>query len=286
MDLRRLVVTVLAPLWITGSAAAARAQGPGEPGSEAIDDPKLARRLGTRIELGAPPAVAAEADGAGETGATPDSGGSVEARDESGGASLMPEVGGRELALGAGPDEVDTAGPIAPEGPRRTPRIKLGLRRFTFAQIAATAKATGTPGADEPFNVLSLDLYPVSSAWRLGLTTQYGWEGGTFRQGGDAFLAQSASLGGQVPGQVFTPFFEVYAGGGLMQRTHKDIMLNAAATAYGQLGVDVGSEIFLARYFCLSGALGYIHAGNGFVKSASFGSFSVDTISFKLGVGL
>ena len=167
----------------------------------------------------------------------------------------------------------------------------LGLRMLapTLGAVVLVGLASGlaqTRGL--VFAPVRVDLGRLASgeAWRLGLTTQYGWEGGTFRQGGDAFLAQSASLGGQVPGQVFTPFFEVYAGGGLMQRTHKDIMLNAAATAYGQLGVDVGSEIFLARYFCLSGALGYIHAGNGFVKSASFGSFSVDTISFKLGVGL
>ncbi|HVR02645.1 MAG TPA: hypothetical protein VMT47_10975, partial [Polyangia bacterium] len=83
---------------------------------------------------------------------------------------------------------------------------------------------------------------------------------------------------------VVTPFIEAYAGGGYMQRTHAG--LNAVATAYGQLGVDVGTEVFLARHFFLSAALGFIHAADGFVKDNAFGSFSVDTWSFKLGFGL
>jgi hypothetical protein len=276
MSMRRLVVTVLGPLWIAALSvsATARAQEPGSLEiSEGIDDPKLARRLGTRIEL-------TPAAGPAETGAPADADG---ARGAS--AAVSPLVSPATGDLGLAPaGEVQAGPPARPEQPRYTPRLKLGFRHFTFAQIGA--KATGQPGPDEPFDVLSLDLYPVSSAWRFGLTTQYGWEGGTFRQGGDAFIAQSVSLGGQIPGQVFTPFFEAYAGGGLLQRTHKELMLNAAATAYGQIGIDVGSEIFLGRYFCVSGALGFIHAGNAFAKSNAFGSFSVDTLSFKLGIGI
>jgi hypothetical protein len=250
-SLRRLVVQALVSLWVARAAGAARAQGSGAlEASGGIDDPKLERRLGTRVELGA--------------------------------AQPAPsEVG---VARIDAPIVVETLAPLAPRAPRarRTPGLKLGYRRFTFAQVGASS--TAGPGTDEPFDVLSLDFYPISSSWRLGLTTQYGWQSGTFRQGGDAFIAQSVSLGGQIPGPVVTPFIEAYAGGGYMQRTHAG--LNAVATAYGQLGADVGTEVFLARHFFLSAALGFIHAANGFVKDNTFGSFSVDTWSFKLGLGL
>ena len=272
-SLRRLVVNVLMPLCVAGVSSVSRpvfAQQVGvSEDSEEIDDPKLARRLGARVEL-APSAATAPA------GAAPPLGPGGIAAVPTGGAAPPSAV---EAPPPAGQGE---APPLAQGTEPRTPRMKLAYRRFVFAQVGATAMAG--PGASEPFDVLSVDFYPVSSEWRFGLTTQYGWEEGTFRQGGDAFIAQSVSLGGQIPGHVFTPFLEAYAGGGYMQRTHAG--LNSVATAYGQLGVDLGTELFLARHFCLSAAIGYIHAGNGFVKDATFGSFSVDAFSFKLGVGL
>jgi hypothetical protein len=263
--LQRLAVHLLVPLSLACVAASARAQEAATPrGPEAIDDPKLERRLGTRVDL-APETSAAAAGGVTAGGPA----GGVTAGGPAGVVDTTPE----SAPL---PAEREASAP-------RTPRLKLGFRRFTFAQIGATAMS-GASGADEPFDVASLDFYPVSSSWRFGLTTQYGWQEGTFREGGDAFIAQSVSLGGQIPGPAVTPFFEAYAGGGYMQRTHAG--LNSVATVYGQLGVDVGSELFLARHLCVSAALGYLHATNGFVKDAVFGSFSIDTWSFKLGIGL
>ena len=256
----RRLVHAFVPLWLVASAAVARAQDAGSRAqdagsvaiSEDIDDPKLARRLGARTDLVPPPSPAAVAP-----------------------AAVDP--------LGVAPVETVESPPASGESVHAlTPRLKLAYRRFTFAQVGATSMSGA--GADEPFDVLSLDLYPVSSSVRFGLSTQYGWEAGTFRQGGDAFIAESVSLGGQIPGPVATPFLEAYAGGGYMQRTHAG--LNSVATIYGQLGLDAGLELFLARHFCLSFALGYIHPSNGFVKNATYGSFSVDTWSFKLGVGL
>jgi hypothetical protein len=253
----RRLAHAFVPLWLVASAAVARAQGAGSVTiSEDIDDPKVARRLGARVELVPAPQTSPAAGGAS--------------------ADQLAAVAPVETV--ATPPESGEGAPARP----LTPRLKLGYRHFTFAQIGPTS-ASGA-GADEPFDVLSLDLYPVSSSWRFGFSTQYAWEAGTFRQGGDAFIAESVSLGGQIPGPVATPFFEAYAGGGYMQRTHAG--LNSVATIYGQLGLDAGLEIFLARYFCLSVALGYIHPSNGFVKNATYGSFSVDTWSFKLGVGL
>jgi hypothetical protein len=319
---RRLVVTVLVPLGMAAVAPMAHAQEPASlvstqgvddpkfariESTEGIDDPKVARRLGTRIDL--PPGAAAAPDaaplssspgfaGGGSPGFT---GGRSPVAAEApafapvapetlpdAGVAPPPDVAQAALPGLAGDARPGAVGEVdgarSGEGTQtpRTPRLKLGYRRFTFAQVGATAMSG--PGVDEPFDVLSIDLYPVSSTWRFGLSTQYGWQSGTFRQGGDAFIAEAVSLGGQIPGVNFTPFFEVYAGGGYMQRTHA--ALNSIATAYGQLGVDVGSEVFLASHFCVSGAIGFIHGANGFVKDAKFGSFSVDTLSFKLGVGL
>ncbi|HVR02020.1 MAG TPA: hypothetical protein VMT47_07805, partial [Polyangia bacterium] len=153
-SLRRLFVKALVPLWVASAAGAARAQEPGAlETSEGIDDPKLERRLGTRVEL----------------------------------AAAQPAASEIGVARVDAPIVAQTSAPLPPRAPqaRRTPGLKLGYRRFTFAQVGASA--TAGPGADEPFDVLSLDFYPISSSWRLGLSTQYGWESGTFRQGGDAF---------------------------------------------------------------------------------------------------
>jgi hypothetical protein len=284
---QRLAMYALAPLCATVASTTARAQAPGTAGAEervddpklerrleeGIDDPKLERRLGTRVDL--PPAtLAVSGPTAAPTAEAVPSTAEV-------GAAPVAELG-RADALDATqgaalPDEQE-----APRPPGK-PRVKLGYRRFSFAQVPPTGM-TG-PGAAEPFDVLSVDFYPVSSTFRFGLSTQYGWEEGTFRQNGDAFFAQSLSFGVQVPGPAFTPFVEGYAGGGLLQRTKSGLGLNSIATAYGQLGLDVGTEVFLARYFYLSFALGYVHLGDVYARK-TVESFSVDTWSFKVGVGL
>jgi hypothetical protein len=274
---QRLAVNALVPLWAAGTSAAALAQEPAPAGAEeSIDDPKVARRLGTRVELppapgpeGAPAAAPAAADGASA---------SIPSGPDASGSPVFEPTRGAGEPGGALPDEQE-----APRPPGK-PRVKLGYRRFSFAQVPPTGM-TG-PGASEPFDVLSVDFYPVSSTFRFGLSTQYGWQEGTFRQNGDAFFAQSVSFGVQFPGPALTPFVEGYAGAGLMQRTKADLGLNTIATAYGQLGLDAGTEVFLARYFYLSFAVGYVHLADGYARAKSFDSFSVDTWSFKVGVGL
>ena len=253
-------LALVLPLWGLAVAGTAHAQEPQPDAPEPIDDPKLERRLGTRVDLA--PAVTGDA-GAGAPAPT----------------SAAPAV---ELLVPGAPEQDD----VSPEGstPPRKPRLKLAYRRFTFAQIGATTMTT--PAQDEPFNVVSLDFYPVSSIIRFGLTGQYGWQEGTFRQNGDAFFAGGTSLGVQSPGPVLTPFVEGYAFAGLMQRTKAGLGLNSIASALGELGIDAGTEAFLATNFCLTFALGYVHLANGYVRNNSFESFSVDTWSFKLGIGL
>lgn len=228
---------------------------------EAIDDPKLERRLGSRIEV------------------------------STGVASPVPELSAAFAPSASAPAAVETqaATPGAPKGPEtRIPHLKVAYRYFNLAQLGPTAR--DKVGVDEPFHVLSIDFYPISSTWRLGLSTQYGWESGTFRANGDAFIAQSVSLGGQLPGPVFTPFFEGHAGGGLMQRMNEP-SLSTKATAYGQLGVDFGTEVFMAKYAFLSFAFGYIRGANLYVRKNEDGfldteSMTVDTWTLKVGFGL
>jgi hypothetical protein len=233
--------------------------------TQGIDDPKVARRLGTRMPAPAdPPAPSA--------------------------------------AAGAGPAEtvVRAAPPPPVQAQTSFPRVALAFRRFSFVRVGASApgSTTGT-AASEPFNSLSLDLYPISSAVRFGLSSQYGWQSGSFGGGGDYFLAQSLSLGGQfpipfggdAPWHQITMFAEAYAGGGYMRRLQFDVTV---PTVYWQFGADLGADVFLARHGFVSFAVGYLHPVNGFattkmtagvVTSATFTTVFVDTWSFKVGVG-
>ena len=261
---RRLALRVL-PLWSALAPGAAVAQEAAAPeATEAIDDPKLERRLGARVDL-APPA---------ESAAPPEAG--------------TPPPPAVELLVPGAPERDEVTGEGEPAA--RKPRLKLAYRRFTFAQIGLTPMTT--PAEDEPFDVVSVDFYPVSSTIRFGLSGQYGWQEGTFRENGDAFFSAGSSLGFQAPGPVLTPFVEGYAFAGLMQRTKKDLMppdgkgLNSIATGLGELGIDVGTEAFLAQNFCLSFGVGYVHLTNFFARNKSLETFSVDTWSFKLGFGL
>jgi hypothetical protein len=259
--LGRFGAGLLAALGAVGAATSALAdEGIATDASERIDDPKLERRLGTRIALGVAPAGAASSE------ATPPASGTA-----------SPTFGRDVVVAEATSPEAQE--PVTP----KVPRLKLSYRRFAFAQIGPPGAAGSGPS--ETFNVVALDLYPVSSSWRFGLSTQYGWEDGTFRSNRDAFIAEALSLGGQLPGDVFTPFFELYGGGGLMQRLPAPT-LNAHATAYGELGVDVGTEIFFARHAYLSVAGGYLHSENGFVQAKKFTSISGDTLCFKVGFGI
>jgi hypothetical protein len=260
----------VAALVVVGAVApAARAQVPAAiDRAEGIDDPKLERRLGSRVSL-AEGTSSPVAEGAPSL-AAPSSLALVPA------ATYAP-------SSADGPADVVSATPSAPEpGGPKVPRLKFAYRRFTFAQIGPPT-APGS-GGSEIFNVVSVDLYPVSNTWRFGLSTQYGWEDGTFRSNRDAFFAETLSLGGQLPGDVFTPFFELYGGGGLLQRLPAPT-LNAHATAYGELGIDVGTEIFLARHAYLSIAGGYLHNVNGFLQAKKATSISGDTLCFKVGFG-
>jgi hypothetical protein len=184
-----------------------------------------------------------------------------------------------------GPDTITrrvSPGEAAPSSETNTPRLKIGWRRFSFVRVGASDGPSATSAASEPFNVLSLDFYPASSFVRFGLSAQYGSESGKLMGGGDYFFNQTFSLGMQMAGRTFTPFAEGFAGGGYMRRMQFG---SSVPTAYWQFGVDVGTEIFMARFADISVALGYMHPVNGFTRGLSFTSVYVDTWSLKMGFG-
>jgi hypothetical protein len=218
---------------------------------EAIDDPKLTRRLGTRIAFG----------------------------------PINPPPGpDTPFAESAEPVPTLTEPGHAgrPFKPAALPRLKLGYRRFDFIQVGAAGASSGT-AASEAFNSLSIDVYPLSTVVRIGLSTQYGWQEGRFATDGDYFAAESLSVGGQYPFGRVVPFVEAFGGVGYMRRLQFD---RTVPTVYWQFGVDVGAELYFAPMGYFSAALGWLHPVNGYAEVQTFRSVFLDTWSFKLGVGI
>src|SRR5206468_957743 len=106
----------------------------------------------------------------------------------------------------------------------------------------------------ETFNNFSVDVYPVSRTIRIGLTSAFGWQSGTWLTNGDYFATQTVSLGAQYRdfGRV-VPFAEGFAGVGYMRRLQFD---RTIPTAFWQFGVDAGAEVYVARVGYLSFAIG------------------------------
>jgi hypothetical protein len=184
------------------------------------------------------------------------------------------------------PSVTTSAPPPVAAGPwPYVPRMKLGYRRFPFTRLgepSTTTPITLGPGASQSFESVSLDLYPISWYLRVGLSTQFGWESGQFDRSGDYFVAESASVGFQVPGR-FTPFIEGLAGGGYMRRRQSD---KSVPTAYWQVGIDAGVEIYFANRAYGSLALGYLHPANLFLMQQTLMSVKADTWSLKIAIGI
>jgi hypothetical protein len=163
------------------------------------------------------------------------------------------------------------------------PRLKLSLRRFDFVQLGASQTPDGV-AAKETFNSFAVDVYPVSSAVRIGLTSSFGWQSGTFVADGDYFATQAVSFGGQYRdlGRI-VPFAEAFAGVGYMRRLQFE---RTIPTAFWEFGADAGVEIYAARVGYVSLALGYLRPVNGFARRQQFTSVFVDTWSLKLGIGI
>jgi hypothetical protein len=160
------------------------------------------------------------------------------------------------------------------------PRVQLAFRRFDFVRIGASD--SGGLAASEAFDALSLDVYPMSSLVRLGLSTAYGWQAG-MTSGGDYFATETASFGPQLDFGRVVPFAEALAGIGYMRRFQFD---HTIPTVFWQLGIDLGASVYFARIGFVSLALGYLRPVNGFLRTTSFESVYTNTWSFKIGVGI
>jgi hypothetical protein len=257
--------------------AQARAPQPQSDDDEAIDDPKVSRRLGTRIRVQppAPAPVAKPSPPPAPAGPPPP---------EATPKPALPDVDAAG-GLAAGVPAIERPYTPAAEAPFEPtlPRLKIGLRRFEFVQIGASNSSDGV-AAPETFNNVSVDVYPVSRTVRVGLTSAFGWQSGTWLAHGDYFATQTVSLGLQYEdfGRV-VPFVEGFAGVGYMRRLQFE---RTIPTAFWQFGADAGVELYVARVGYLSFAIGYLRPVNGFAKRQQFTSIFVDTWSFKLGIGI
>jgi hypothetical protein len=268
---------------------------------ESIDDPKLARRLGTRIDWVSPPGAATAtpvgpvATGPGATAVSaapttapapapgspwPASGVSPPAAAPPPGAPPLPTTG---APVAATPGVAPVPGGSAAGEPAFQPvlpRVQLAFRRFDFVRIGAS-DSSGL-AASEAFDALSLDVYPMSSLVRLGLSTAYGWQAG-MTSNGDYFAAETASFGPQLDFGRVVPFAEALAGIGYMRRFQFD---HTIPTVFWQLGIDLGASVYFARIGFVSLALGYLRPVNGFLRTTSFESVYTNTWSFKIGIGI
>jgi hypothetical protein len=241
---------------------------------EDIDDPKLARRLGTRIDWTSPPgAPPTPPEVATPPSATP--------------PSTPPAVPPPPPAVPPLPPAVPVVAPASTSAATEAefdpvlPRVQLGFRRFDFVQLGASESGSAL-AKSEAFDSLSLDVYPLSSLVRVGLSTAYGWQEGK-TSNGDYFASETASLGVQLKAGHVVPFAEGLAGIGYMRRFQFE---HTIPTVIWQFGIDAGAALYLARVGFVSVALGYLHPVNGFLKTTTFESVYTNTWSFKIGLGL
>jgi hypothetical protein len=284
------------------AAPSSEAPGKGGPAEKTVPD-KMATPTATPGAEQVPAAASGVSDqraAAKPAGAKagPDEPAAAKSADVKSGASQ--ELGDRKLSAPKSPGSAAPAGgaadvkavaappAAAPESPAAgpwpyVPRLKLAYRRFPFSRImAVTADGVMTSPTSESFESLSIDTYPMSSYLRVGLSTQFGWESGQFNRTGDYFIAESASVGFQIPGR-YTPFVETLAGAGYMRRRQTDSNL---PTAYWQVGVDVGVELYFAKRAYGSIAIGYLHPANLFFAQRNLQSVNLDTWSLKVGLGI
>jgi hypothetical protein len=162
--------------------------------------------------------------------------------------------------------------------PHDVPRFKLSYRRVW---------AASPDGGDLPFDVAGLDFYPVSKFVRFGISGEVGWGGGNY---GLWYFVTGVSLGLQLPMRV-TPFLEGRFVAGLLGGT---FMGQSAVSWIYEGGIDTGVEIYYARRFYVSAAIGWAHPVYGGIDVAQLNQnqvvvrkdFATDSFTFKVGLGL
>lgn len=198
------------------------------------------------------------------------------------GAATRPSTPPSAHASARDPAEAPAGASQPGEWPYR-PRLKVSYQRFSLSALTSTATSAAAASASEPFESVSLEVYPMSGYLRTGIAGQFGWQnGGQTTGSGDYFIAQSFSTGFQLPGR-FTPFAEAIAGAGYMRRVLPDTSL---ASAYWQVGFEGGLEIYLAGRAYTSVAIGYLRTGNVLLLNDTPTSVKQNTWTLKLGIGI
>jgi hypothetical protein len=160
------------------------------------------------------------------------------------------------------------------------PRFKLGYRYLQLASLN---------GGTVPAHAATLDFYPLSNLIRFGLSTEAGFTNDAY---GMWYLAEGASLGLQWPARV-TPFIDGRFIAGLIAGTV--LGHSAVSYLYGG-GVEAGVEVYYARRFYVTIALGWMHPIYSGVDVAALMAnptldpvrkdFTADSFTLKVGLGL
>ncbi len=185
------------------------------------------------------------------------------------------------------PDEDD---PKLARGAAQRPRdwlhVTHDVPRFALSyRLLWTASLTG---GKLPFDVGELEYFPVSNLIRFGVEGELGWAGGTY---GQWYTLFGATLGLQYPARV-TPFLEGRFVAGLSGGSY---LGQSVFSWMYQGGLEGGAEIYYARRFYVSLAIGWVHPVYAAVDVAALmekpakiihKSLSDDTFTFKIGLGL
>ena len=190
-------------------------------------------------------------------------------------------------ALWIWPDEDDPKlARGAPQRPRDWLRVTHDVPRFALSyRLLWTASLTG---GKLPFDVGELQYFPVSNLIRFGVEGEFGWAGGTY---GQWYTLFGATLGLQYPARV-TPFIEGRFVAGLSGGSY---LGQSVFSWMYQGGLEGGAEIYYARRFYVSLAIGWAHPVYAAVDVAALmekpakiihKNLSDDTFTFKIGLGL
>jgi hypothetical protein len=158
------------------------------------------------------------------------------------------------------------------------PRFKLTYRYLDLA---------GLQGGTQHFDAVGLSVYPLSSLLRLGIEGEFAWGGGPYQMW---LTGLGLAAGVQYPARV-TPFLDGRFVAGVVGGT---IMGRAAASWLYAGGLETGIEIYYARRYYVTLAVGWMHPVyggidvNAAMKNGSLimRNFANDTLTFKVGLGL
>ena len=184
------------------------------------------------------------------------------------------------------PDEDDPK--LARGGEVRRRLVEHTPRRAALQARLSAAVARRPTAATCRSTSAELDYYPVSRFVRFGIAGEVGYGGGKY---GLWYFMTGAWLGLQWPMRV-TPFLEGRFAAGIMGGSFQG---QSAVSWIYEGGIDTGIEVYVARRFYLSAAIGWAHPVYGGVDVDGAQSEPDDrgaktsrptTFTFKVGLGL